>query len=224
MTKHLNGYNSHPQEKGFLYKCVGVVLRQTQSGDVVRKQLMEMLQTVRHAEALEREGVAVGVGFCATTHLDKTLSKLEDFGKSDILKKSPSLFHILKDKSDVDVEKVKSTLILCYGYVTLHAPAELILAKIEKDVIRQVLSHFNTKDLTMKISLMKTVTLIARAIYANEKNHSYNFARKGELLTYMQDVIKSEPMDMLRTPIRQHAMNTCTHLLYPFNPVLSGRG
>ncbi|GCC40496.1 hypothetical protein chiPu_0024082, partial [Chiloscyllium punctatum] len=49
------------------------------------------------------------------------------------------------DKSDVDVEKAKSTLILCYGYLTLYAPKELILARIEKDVIKQVLSHFNTK-------------------------------------------------------------------------------
>ncbi|XP_078392967.1 maestro heat-like repeat-containing protein family member 1, partial [Cetorhinus maximus] len=229
MTRHLCSYNSHPQEKGFLYKCTGVVLRQTLSADVVRKQLMEILQTVRHAEPLEREGVAVCIGFCAKTHLNDTLAKLEDFGKSDILKKSPSLFHILKDKSDVDVEKAKSTLILCYGYLTLYAPEELILARIEKDVIKQVLSHFNTKvlgikvetkDLTIKLSLMKTISLVARAIYANEKNHSFNFNRKGELLMYMQDLIKLETMDVLRTPTRQQAMITCSHLL-KLDPLLN---
>ncbi|XP_043547011.1 maestro heat-like repeat-containing protein family member 1 [Chiloscyllium plagiosum] len=222
MTKHLSNYGNRPHEKGFLYKCVGVVLRQTGSHNVVRKQLVEILQSVRHTEPLEREGVAVCIGFCAKTHLDITLTKLEEFGKSDTLKKSPSLFQILKDKSDVDVEKAKSTLILCYGYLTLYAPKELILARIEKDVIKQVLSHFNTKvlgikvetkDLTIKLSLMKSISLIARAIYANEQNNSYNFTRKRELLVYMQDLIKLEPMDVLRTPIRQHAMITCTHLL-----------
>eukprot|EP00061_Rhincodon_typus_P009665 g33326.t1 len=180
MTKHLSNYGNHPSEKGFLYKCVGVVLRQTTGVNVVGKQLVEVLHSVRHTEPLEREGVAVCIGFCAKTHLDVTLAKLEDFGKSDILKKSPSLFQILKagiplvltpargqggapsvltltgrvdvgcdpkplDKSDVDVEKAKSTLILCYGYLTLYAPKELILPRIEKDVIKQVLSHFNTK-------------------------------------------------------------------------------
>ncbi|XP_048473537.1 maestro heat-like repeat-containing protein family member 1 [Rhincodon typus] len=222
MTKHLSNYGNHPSEKGFLYKCVGVVLRQTTGVNVVGKQLVEVLHSVRHTEPLEREGVAVCIGFCAKTHLDVTLAKLEDFGKSDILKKSPSLFQILKDKSDVDVEKAKSTLILCYGYLTLYAPKELILPRIEKDVIKQVLSHFNTKvlgikvetkDLTIKLSLMKSISLIARAIYANEQNDSYNFTRKRELLTYMQDLIKLEPMDVLRTPIRQHAMITCSHLL-----------
>ncbi|XP_038652402.1 maestro heat-like repeat-containing protein family member 1 [Scyliorhinus canicula] len=229
MTKHLSSYNSHPQEKGFLYKCAGVVLRQTLNVDVVRKQLIEILQTVRHTEILEREGVAVCIGFCAKTHLDDTLAKLEDFGKSDILRKSPSLFHLLKDKSDVDVEKAKSTLILCYGFLTLYAPEELILARIEKDVIKQVLNHFNTKvlgikvetkDLTIKLSLMKTISLVARAIYANKKNHSFNFSRKRELLLYMQDLIKLETMDVLRTPTRQQAMITCSHLL-KLDPVLN---
>ncbi|XP_078061865.1 maestro heat-like repeat-containing protein family member 1 isoform X2 [Mustelus asterias] len=220
MTKHLSSYNSHPQEKGFLYKCAGVVLRQSRNIDVVRKQLMEILQTVRHTEPLEREGVAICIGFCAKTHLDDTLAKLEDFGKSDILKKSPSLFQLLKDKSDVDVEKAKSTLILCYGFLTLYAPEELILARIEKDVIKPVLNHFNTKDLTIKLSLMKTISLVARAICANENNHSFNFSRKGELLMYMQDLIKLETMDVLRTPIRQQAMITCSHLL-KLDPVLS---
>ncbi|XP_032895099.1 maestro heat-like repeat-containing protein family member 1 [Amblyraja radiata] len=145
MSRHLHHYNSFPQEKGFLYKCAGVVLRQIPNSDVVRKQLMELLQSVRHPEILEREGIAVCVGFCATTHLDDTLSKLQDFGKSDILKKSPSLFHILKDKSDVELEKAKSTVILCYGYLTLHAPEDQILARVEKDVVKHVLAHFNTK-------------------------------------------------------------------------------
>lgn len=224
MSRHLHHYNSFPQEKGFLYKCAGVALRQIPNSDVVRRQLMELLQSVRHSEILEREGVAVCVGFCATTHLDDTLSKLQDFGKSDILKKSPSLFHILKDKSDMELEKAKSTVILCYGYLTLHAPEDQILARVEKDVVKHVLAHFNTKvlgikvetkDMTIKLSLMKTLTLIARAIHASSsrRNIPYTFSQKGELLHYMQDVIRAEPADALRTPIRQHAITTCTHLL-----------
>ncbi|XP_069771217.1 maestro heat-like repeat-containing protein family member 1 isoform X2 [Narcine bancroftii] len=222
MIRQLPQYNGLPHEKGFLYKCAGVVLRQMNNVDVVRKQLRELLQRVQHADALEREGVAVGVGFCATTHLDITLSKLDDYGRSDVFKKSPSLFHILKDKSDIDVERARSTLILCYGYLTLHAPADQILARVEKDVVKPVLSHFNTKDLTIKLSLMKTLTLIARAIHANKKTHPYIFTQKGELLLFLQDWIRAEPTDELRTPIRLHAITTCTHLLkleLPLGPV-----
>uniref|UniRef100_A0A674EI80 Maestro heat like repeat family member 1 n=1 Tax=Salmo trutta TaxID=8032 RepID=A0A674EI80_SALTR len=59
------------------------------------------------------------------SHLDATLAKLDDFGKSDAFKKASGIFSLLKN--DLDVEKMKSTLILCYGYVALHAPEDQIL-------------------------------------------------------------------------------------------------
>lgn len=42
------------------------------------------------------QGVAMGVGLCANSHLEGTLAKLEEFGKSDAFKKSPSIFNLLK--------------------------------------------------------------------------------------------------------------------------------
>uniref|UniRef100_A0A4W3GPM8 DED domain-containing protein n=1 Tax=Callorhinchus milii TaxID=7868 RepID=A0A4W3GPM8_CALMI len=169
---------------------------------------------------LSLQGVAVGVGFCAATHLDDTLGKLEDFGKSDIVRKTSSLFNILKDKADVEVEKVRSTLILCYGYVSLHGPEQLILPRIQTHIVRLVLSHFNTKDLTVKLSLLRAVSLIARAVYSNTANQTFTFSHKGELLHLLQDLIKAEPPDVLRTPIRQHAITASLHLL-KLDPMLS---
>lgn len=42
------------------------------------------------------QGVAMSVGLCANSHLEGTLAKLEEFGKSDAFKKSPSIFNLLK--------------------------------------------------------------------------------------------------------------------------------
>lgn len=42
------------------------------------------------------QGIAMGVGLCANSHLEGTLAKLEEFGKSDAFKKSPSIFNLLK--------------------------------------------------------------------------------------------------------------------------------
>ncbi|XP_072110546.1 maestro heat-like repeat-containing protein family member 1 [Mobula birostris] len=145
MSRHLHQYNSFPQEKGFLYKCAGVVLRQSANADLVRRQLLELLQSVRHIEVLEREGVAVCVGFCATTHLDDTLSKLEDFGKSDIFKKSPSLFNILKNAPTgemwralaVDTTLTRAALELLTERLDKHLPYEERKESIlRKDVVR----------------------------------------------------------------------------------------
>ncbi|XP_066571905.1 maestro heat-like repeat-containing protein family member 1 isoform X2 [Amia ocellicauda] len=229
MTHCHTNYNNFLQEKNFLYKCTGVALRQCYNKDVVRKQLQDILITSRHNDVIEREGVAMGVGLCASNHLDDTLAKLEDFGKSDAFKKASGIFGLLKDKNDVDIEKMKSTLILCYGYVALHAPEDKILSRIDSDILRNISKHFNTKvlgikvetkDLTMKLSLMKSVGLIAQAISTCVRRQSYMFSRKQELMGVMMDFIKSEPVEVLKTPIRQQAMTTCANLIN-LDPVLT---
>uniref|UniRef100_A0A8D3A1E5 Maestro heat-like repeat-containing protein family member 1 n=1 Tax=Scophthalmus maximus TaxID=52904 RepID=A0A8D3A1E5_SCOMX len=204
----------------FLYQCIGVTLQQCFNKEVVKKQLQEVLLTARHSDAVEREGVAIGIGLCANSHLEGTLAKLDEFGKSDAFKKSPSIFNLLKERNDVEVEKVKSTLILCYGQVALNAPPEKILNRIDQDILRCISKHFNTKvlgikvetkDLTMKLSLIQSVGLIAKAISECVKKQGYIFSRKQELIGVMLDFIKAEPADSLRTPVRHLVMTTSGH-------------
>lgn len=40
---------------------------------------------------------------------------------------------------------MKSSLILCYGYVAKQAPRELVLARLDADILRNVFFYFNTK-------------------------------------------------------------------------------
>ncbi|XP_013858806.1 maestro heat-like repeat-containing protein family member 1 isoform X2 [Austrofundulus limnaeus] len=219
-TRYLSTYNNSLEEKSFLYRCIGVTLQQCFNKEVVKKQLQEVLLTARHNDAVEREGVAMSVGLCANSHLEGTLAKLDEFGKSDAFKKSPSIFNLLKDRNDVEVEKVKSTLILCYGHVALNAPPEKILNRIDEDILRCISKHFNTKDLTMKLSLIQSVGLVAKAISECVKKQGYIFSRKQELITVMLDFIKSEPADSLKTPLRPLVMTTCANLI-PLDPPLS---
>ncbi|XP_076592672.1 maestro heat-like repeat-containing protein family member 1 isoform X1 [Chaetodon auriga] len=228
-TRYLSTYNNALEEKSFLYRCIGVTLQQCFNKEVVKKQLQEILLAARHNDAVEREGVAMGVGLCANSHLEGTLAKLDEFGKSDAFKKSPSIFNLLKERNDVEVEKVKSTLILCYGQVALNAPPEKILNRIDQDILRCISKHFNTKvlgikvetkDLTMKLSLIQSVGLIAKAISECVKKQGYVFSRKQELINVMLDFIKAEPADSLRTPVRHLVMTTCANLM-PLEPALS---
>ncbi|KAG2465114.1 MROH1 protein, partial [Polypterus senegalus] len=139
-------------------------------------------------EVILLQGIAAGIGLCASKHLDDTLGKLEDFGKSEAFKKASGIFGLLKDKNDVDIEKMKSTLILCYGSVTLYAPDDQILGRIEPDILRNISKNFNTKDLTMKLSLIKSIGQIAQAISICTQRQSYNFTRKQELLGVMMHI------------------------------------
>ncbi|XP_062822975.1 maestro heat-like repeat-containing protein family member 1 isoform X2 [Anolis carolinensis] len=222
MCRRLSSYNCYPMEKNFLYKCIGTALAACNNKDLVRKQLQDLLETARYQEEAEREGLASCLGLCAVTHLDETLAKLEEFVKSDVFKKSAGLFSIFKDRSDHEVEKVKSTLILCYGHVAKHAPRELVLARIETDILRNIFLYFNTKvlgikvetkDLTLKLCLIRSVCMICQAICASDQSGDFSFSRKAELVLQMTDFIKAEPVDSLRTSIRQKAMMACMYLV-----------
>ncbi|XP_055656069.1 maestro heat-like repeat-containing protein family member 1 isoform X3 [Falco peregrinus] len=213
MCRQLHSYNGFPLEKNFLYKCIGTTLGACASKDLVQKQLQELLETARYHEEAEREGLASCFGICAINHLEETLAKLEDFVRSDVFKKSVGLFSIFKDRSDTEVEKIKSTLILCYGYVAVYAPKELVLSRIEADILKNIFQYFNTKDLTLKLCLIRSICMISQAIYNGVKCGDFVFSRKAELVAQMVEFIKAEPPEAMRTPVRQRAMITCTYLV-----------
>ncbi|XP_070248644.1 maestro heat-like repeat-containing protein family member 1 isoform X2 [Myotis yumanensis] len=222
MCKQLPCYNGTPQEKNFLYKCVGTTLGAASSKDVVRKLLQELLETARYQEEAEREGLACCFGICAISHLDDTLAQLEDFVRSDVFRKSIGIFNIFKDRSDNDIDKVKGTLILCYGHVAAQAPRELVLARAESDILRNMFQCFSTKVLGIKVEtkdpglqlcLVQSVCMVCQAICSSAQASSFHFTRKAELVAQMMDFIKAEPPDSLRTPIRKKAMIACTHLV-----------
>ena len=87
------------------------------------------------------QGCAIGAGFCAASHLDLVVTKLEQVMKEEMVRKSKGFFGFSKvhalytyicvlcvkcapmqDKSEADVERIKATVLLCYGYVTFHSP------------------------------------------------------------------------------------------------------
>uniref|UniRef100_UPI00398E33A8 maestro heat-like repeat-containing protein family member 1 n=1 Tax=Pristiophorus japonicus TaxID=55135 RepID=UPI00398E33A8 len=217
MTHCIHTYRLYPTERAFLYKCLGRVLRLTQDKDIISKSLHQMLQSVEHNEDFERDRVAAGIGDCAVTHLDTTLTTLKVFMEFNRLCIS-SPFH----QVDNHIMKVKSTLILCYGQIMSRCPRDLILPRIETDILHNVLALFNTKmfglkskvkELTLKLSLTNTVTLLAKAFQPSEEHPPYTLSRKAELLSCMQELITAEPKEILSTWVRKSAMDACAALI-----------
>ncbi|XP_057353603.1 maestro heat-like repeat-containing protein family member 1 isoform X1 [Manis pentadactyla] len=222
MCKQLPCYNRMPQEKSFLYKCIGTTLGAASSKEVVRGQLRELLEAASSQEEAEREDLACCFGICAISHLDDTLAQLEDFVKSDVLRKSIGIFNIFKDRSESEADKAKSALILCYGHVAARAPPELLLARVESDILRNMFQCFSTKILGVKVEtkdpalrlcLVQSLHMATQAICNSPQAGSFHFSQKAELVAHLVEFIKAEPPDSLRTPIRKKAMLACTHLV-----------
>ncbi|XP_062043852.1 maestro heat-like repeat-containing protein family member 1 isoform X5 [Lepus europaeus] len=213
MCKQLPCYNGAPREKNFLYKCIGATLRAASSREVVRKHLRELLETARYQEEAEHEGLACCFGICAVSHLEDTLAQLEDFVRSDMSRKSIGIFNIFKDRSESEADRVRSALVLCYGHVASQAPRELLLAKVESDILRNMFQVFSTKDPALKQCLVQGLCMVSQAVHSSVQADSFQFSKKAELVAQLLEFIRAEPPDSLRTPIRKTAMLTCACLV-----------
>lgn len=58
-----------------------------------------------------------------------------------------------QDKSEGDIERVKATLMLCYGYVALYSPPSLIISRMEATILRTISPYF------VNVKVSEAVTL-----------------------------------------------------------------
>ncbi|XP_071092263.1 maestro heat-like repeat-containing protein family member 1 [Haliotis cracherodii] len=216
MGQHVTMYQNAAEEKNFLYKCLGIIMRKSTKKDFVAKHLDLLFSTVKHTEQVEKEGCAIAVGFSAASHLDAVLTKLEAVAKNDTAKKSTGILSVFKgsDKSEGVPEKVKSTIMLCYGFVALYSPPSLIVSRMEATILRTIAPYFqNVKDTSVKQNLIRTVDLIGKALHPDHLEQTYNFSTRGNFIAHLQTYMNAEPVSHLSNETRALAMNACATLI-----------
>ena len=96
-----------------------------------------------------QKGCGISYGYTASSHLDTVLLKLENLSKNETKKTSGGLFSgLLNTKtSSGNPDQIKATIALTYGYVTFYAPKDLIISRLEANILRSVsgYSSGNTK-------------------------------------------------------------------------------
>lgn len=208
-------YANDSDEKGFLYKCLGVVMRKATHKQFVQLQLEMMFNTIKHTSQAEREGCAIGVGFSAANHLDLVVEKLENVTKQDMVRKSKGFFGFSKDKSEADIERIKATVLLCYGYVCFHSPPSLITSRVEVSILRVINPHFaKVKDTVVKENLIRTIDLIGKSVNPDHLKTNFVFAGRGDLVNHLLSYITAEsPAIPISTEIRSLSMDALSTLV-----------
>ncbi|XP_075772775.1 maestro heat-like repeat-containing protein family member 2B [Pelodiscus sinensis] len=114
----------------------------------------------------------------------------------------------LKDYHHGKRAKTRSTLMLTYSKVAMHAPKEQLLSRVEADITENILHHYRTgcQDMDLKSTLIQNATEISCAVLKTGDSQAFEFSYKLELLDYMMDFIKKEPLDSLVSPVRYEAM------------------
>ncbi|CAM5117430.1 unnamed protein product [Natator depressus] len=223
LSWQMGGYASPSKEKSFLYKALGTSLAACRDLVHVKSQIHTLLTTADYMEAPERQGVISILAVCAASHLDLTLKALQEFGAAMSQVKISGFVSRLKDYQHGTRGKTRRTLMLTYSNVAVHAPKEQLLSRVEADITRNVLHHYRTscqvlgialtnKDMHLKLTLIQNVTEISCAILETRDSQKFNFSYKLELLGYMLEFIKKEPLDSLASPVRYKAIVAIRHL------------
>ncbi|XP_044854183.1 maestro heat-like repeat-containing protein family member 2B isoform X1 [Mauremys mutica] len=112
---------------------------------------------------------------------------------------------------------------LTYSSMAVHAPKDQLLSRVEADITGNILHHYRAscqvlgitvgnKDMYLKLTLIQNVMEISCAILETRDSQEFKFSYKLELLGYMLDFIKKEPLDSMASPVRYKAMLAIEHL------------
>jgi hypothetical protein len=136
-------YNQDPELKRVAMKQLGLVLQKSTHKEFLRTKLEVLLQSCNPSNADERQGCAQAFGYCAASHLDMALEKLQHAlnpnsaaalaaaGGSpakDSAKKSGGFLGGLfsssssSDSNNASGANDNTAVILAFGYVAAYAP------------------------------------------------------------------------------------------------------
>ncbi|KAG1682946.1 Maestro heat-like repeat-containing protein family member 1 [Nymphon striatum] len=227
LLNQLHLYNNFPTDKNMALKALGVVMRKTTNKQFINSAISTIFSSIKHTNYAEREGCAVCIGLAAGIHTDALLVKLEEEAKAD-QKKNSGIFNFIKDmKGESQQDKHNATFILCYGFLALYAPTNILVSRVDTPVLRCISKYYNnSKDIDARIALIHSVDLVAQALHpSNIVNDNFILKSRGELINQMLNMMKNElpgsSHTSLTSTIKAVAMNACSNLL-KLPPALSG--
>ncbi|CAO2592452.1 Maestro heat-like repeat-containing protein family member 2B, partial [Lemmus lemmus] len=215
-SQQMGSYSNCSIEKKFLWKALGTTLASCQDRDFVSSQINEFLVSPSQLGD-QRQGTTSILGYCSENHLDIVLKVLKTFQEKE-------KFFINRCKGIFSGKKslTKTDLILIYGAVALHAPKQQLLARLDQDIMAQILLLYNqcsqvlgvsmiNKDMDLQMSFTRSITEVGIAIQDTE-DYKFQFTYKKMLIGFMLDLIKDEPLNSLASPVRWKALIAIRYL------------
>uniref|UniRef100_A0A2R5LMZ7 Putative heat repeat-containing protein 7a n=2 Tax=Ornithodoros turicata TaxID=34597 RepID=A0A2R5LMZ7_9ACAR len=206
-------YNGYPGDKCMLLRLLGVVMKKVTSKTFINQTLDKIFEHVNHANLEERKGCALAVGYCGASHLDAVLVKLEQVAKAD--RRGSGLLSFIKDLTGSDYhEKLLATVILCYGHVSVQAPASILVTRIETPILRSSAKFYqSSKELCVRQAMLQTVRMVADAVHSLRLQEPFTFQSRGELLQQMEGILKGEHPSVILTRTRALVLQALASLV-----------
>ncbi|XP_045320229.1 maestro heat-like repeat-containing protein family member 7 isoform X7 [Leopardus geoffroyi] len=206
----------------FLYKFFGFTLRTSRNIKMVQMMLSAILQTV-HEELQEREGIAVALSIVSMKHLKVTLDQLQAYSAILTDKNSSSILKLMKEHQQREWGLVCNIIYLSYSKIISESKGAIFMHL--DDILAMVLQHYRNciveKDKNLKLEYLDALTKLINILSSQPMAFQFKFPQKIEIVTFMMELIREEPMNSISSSIRQRAMNFITNFrkLHPLTEV-----
>ncbi|CAF2850281.1 unnamed protein product [Rotaria sp. Silwood2] len=220
-VKQLPLYIKLERERGFAYKCIGIVLRKSKINEFVSRTLESMMTVINFQHEHERNGWATMFGFCSTTHLDIVLQRVDLYLKIGDSKSSAStssgssgLFGFLSSKTDTHSDLSRATTLLAYAYVSIFATLDLIISRMETSILINAVKIARTiKEETGKLIVAKSFVILAQSMNTNHLKTDFVFASRNDLIQEMINYITQETNVKLQPATFNQCVRACHALI-----------
>ncbi|XP_031455226.1 maestro heat-like repeat-containing protein family member 2B, partial [Phasianus colchicus] len=193
LSRRLSSSPSSSGEKSFLYKALGTVLGACKEVLHVQEKLLQHLEEANAEETSEAQGMISLLSHAAESNFHTVLDTLTMFA-SRLCKGCNGRISRLK-KVELDSKRAQATrsaLILAHGSLALQASKEQLLARLEGDIVGNILLLYSCscQDLQSKLALVQSITDFSSAFHAVGGSACFNTSLKSKLLEILMDLLK----------------------------------
>jgi hypothetical protein len=177
---------------------LGLVLQKVSKRSLIRGKLDRMFDVVDHGNPVDRHACAQGFGYAAVSHMDTCVEKLQHALKNDCVAKSSGFFGMVKDKNEKDIDNVKSTVMLCFGFVAGHAPAGMVTTRLEVHILNNsfIPELADCKSATRKAAVFRALDHIARASNPATLGVDFTLKARDDLLMKSIVLLNASPTEI----------------------------
>ncbi|ESN96385.1 hypothetical protein HELRODRAFT_189222 [Helobdella robusta] len=155
-----------------------------------------------------------------SSNVDVIFEKLESILRS---KKTSSFITFIKvlvveAVGEFD-EKFKSTICLCYGYIALYVPPQMLQSCLDFYILAHI-NHYNVsniKDPALKVSIIRSIELVCRSIHSKNSSHAIKgliLNSRDVMLNGIKNLMKQESQTSLPNDFRTQITTTCSALVF----------
>ncbi len=176
------------QEKGFLIRCVGVIMRVASSRNLVLAHL-SLLEQVASSPAMVKRpaysrACAEAFGLAAASHLDLVLGKLESLLRERFSKRGGSFFGLLRDsKAEEDQAQAQRFVLSCVGRAASLAPRATVAASADRFTLKFITPALKSANKGVKVSALEALASLASSLkFVGEEGPRTELAQHGDLV------------------------------------------